>query len=198
MTEIGWQAENRNDKVGENRGRVRLSSVNLGTGVFLWLEGDVKEEATVLLLLLLLAKSLHYGLFAHLAQSIASSIWNPARQSVYYSSPIWCSQQKNIIVLGCACPALSPAHCLSLQHTAETVWHHTQRCNVTWQSISSGAVLSDNLWLLVFMRKFRKRLHYHSESTKYSVLQWEQAKLQLNYRLIKKTNHWFWSLPVLF
>lgn len=114
VPEIGWQTVKRNDKVSENRGRVRLLPVNLGTGVFLWLDGDVKEEAKVLLL----AKSLHYGLFAHLAQSIAGSIWNPPRQSVYYSSPIWCSQQKNTIVLRCACPALWPVVCPLLVITA--------------------------------------------------------------------------------
>lgn len=79
------------------QGRVLLP-VNLGTGVFLWLAGDAKEEVTVLL-----AKSLHYGLFSHLAQFSPSSIWTPLRQSVYYSSPIWCSWQKNMIALPCLC-----------------------------------------------------------------------------------------------
>lgn len=93
MRDIFWSAcqrlddsekrNNRREKMNENRGRVRLLPVNLGTGVFLRIDGDVKEEVTVLL-----AKSLHYGLFAYLAQSIPSSICNPLRQPVYYSSLI--------------------------------------------------------------------------------------------------------------
>lgn len=71
----------------------------------------------------LLAKSPHYGLFSHLAQSTPGSIWTPLRQPVYYSGPIWCSQQKNVIALPCLC-----LPCIVIKHSAAC---HYSRCCVT-------------------------------------------------------------------
>lgn len=114
------------------RGKVLLLPVNLSTGhfFFVWLDGDTRRKRQCCW-----PKSLHYSLFSHLAQS-PGSIWTPLRHTIYYSSPIQGSQQKNVIV--CACLTLSPVASLLVINSVRQIWHHTWRCNVTRETISSG------------------------------------------------------------
>lgn len=82
---LGWLREERNngeDKMRKNSRRGRLFPVNLG------------PRSVFVIRWRMLAKSLHYGLFSHLAQSAPDFIRTPLRQSVNYSSPISCSQKK--------------------------------------------------------------------------------------------------------
>ncbi len=143
---------------------------------------------------MLLAKSLHYGLFSHLAQSTPGSIWTPLRQSVYYSGPIWCSQQKNVIALPCLrLPCIvtrrSTAGHYNIQQilcdttlegvmSPERRFHQESPCRIisdhlaTWESLEEG-----------FFSTVRGR--------DILFLQWEQIQQQLNY--IKKSVHWEWK-----